>query len=168
MKAAWKWALTLSAMACAMNPPPVPLEGQSDDLRALAGEWSGEYQSFETGRTGNIYFKLTAGRDTAFGDVLMVPREQTGARTNTPPTARPPWTNRPMAQALSIRFVRVGGNLITGMIDPYPSPDCECQLLTTFRGEIRGNRIEGSFISHHSGQEMGAQKGTWWATRKTN
>jgi hypothetical protein len=161
MKAPWMCAFALTVAACAMHPQVVPLEGAPDDLRALEGEWVGEYRSFETGRSGSILFTLVAGRDTATGDVLMVPRESGGVHRDAPP-ALP--HNGP--QPLSIRFVRVDGNLITGTIDPYPSPDCECQLLTTFRGEILGDRIEGSFITHHSGFDQGAQKGTWWVRRK--
>lgn len=163
MKAPWMCALALTAAACAMNPQVVPLEGAPDDLRALEGEWVGEYRSFETGRSGSILFNLSAGRDTATGDVIMVPRESGGVHHD-----RDPGVHMPGPQPLSITFVQVTGNVITGTIDPYPSPDCECQLLTTFRGEIRGDRIEGSFVTHHSGFDQGAQKGTWWALRKKN
>jgi hypothetical protein len=156
-------ALALTAAACALNPPPVPVSGQPNDLRALEGEWVGEYRSFETGRSGSIMFTLTAGRDTAAGDVIMVPRETAGVAQR--PTAAVP-VPPPAPQVLSITFVRVSGNEVTGTIDPYPSPDCECQLMTTFRGVITGDRVEGSFITHHSGFDMGAQKGTWWAKRK--
>ena len=164
MTARWMCALALTAAACAINPQVVPLSGAPQDLRALEGEWIGEYRSFETGRTGSIMFTLTAGRDTAFGDVVMVPREMAGAARR--PDVTNPLPSQSAAQVLTIQFVSVSGNSITGTIDPYPSPDCDCQLLTTFRGEIRGDRIEGSFTIHHSGFDMGAQKGTWWVNRK--
>jgi hypothetical protein len=141
------------------------MAGSETDLRMLAGEWVGEYRSFETGRSGSIYFKLEAGRDTAFGDVIMVPADIAAMRNN--PTIPPSPALANVSRALSIEFVRVSGSMITGTIEPYPSPDCECTLLTVFRGELVGDRIVGSFTTHHSGMEVAAQKGTWWATRKT-
>jgi hypothetical protein len=162
MKARYMWGLALTAAACALNPAPVPISGEPADLRALEGEWVGEYRSFETGRSGSIVFTLKAGADTAVGDVVMVPKETAGlAQRPAGVVPQPP----PAPQVLTITFVRVSGNVITGTIDPYPSPDCECALLTTFRGEITGDRVEGSFITHHSGFDSGAQKGTWWATK---
>lgn len=161
MRAMWMGALVAMTSACAMNPAPVPVAGAAEDLQALTGDWSGEYRSQETGRTGSILFRLDAGRDTAFGDVVMVPRE---AMTGHNEAMAPPPV-RSHAQVLTIHFVRVAGNMVMGTIDPYPSPDCECKLLTTFRGRLAGDRIEGTFLVHHSGHEMPAQAGTWWVSR---
>lgn len=163
MRVIWQGTLILTAAACALNPTPVPVEGARADIAALAGEWFGEYRSAETGRSGSILFMLEAGQDMAHGDVVMVPR-QTGveyddAMMHTLAHAAP------RQQVLRIRFVRVVGSTVVGTMDPYPSPDCECLLLTTFRGELSGDRIEGAFLVHHSGHEMTAQKGTWWAKR---
>ena len=148
-------------MGCALNPAPVPVEGPKEDVRALVGEWVGEYRSIETGRSGSIMFTLAAGSDTAFGDVVMVPKEPGMIQHDAMPGAA-----RQAQQVLTIRFVRVVDGTVVGTIDPYPSPDCGCQLLTTFRGQLVGNRIEGTFTIHHSGHEMVAQKGSWWASRK--
>jgi len=150
-------------MGCALNPAPVPVEGPKEDVGSLVGEWVGEYRSLETGRSGSIMFTLAAGTDTAFGDVVMVPKEAGIPRTDVTPPAT---ASRQAQQVLTIRFVRVVEGTVVGTIDPYPSPDCNCQLLTTFRGALAGNRIEGTFTIHHSGHETMAQKGTWWVTRK--
>lgn len=155
--------LAAAAMGCALNPAPVPVEGSRMDVSALAGEWTGEYRSAETGRLGSIMFTLEAGRDTAFGDIVMVPREAGAVQHDAIPAGAMP---RAAQQVLTIRFVRVVGSSVIGTIDPYPSPDCECQLVTTFRGELRGKRIDGTFLVHHSGHELVAQKGTWWVVRK--
>src|SRR2546426_8162305 len=55
-------------------PPPVPLAGTAKDVAALAGQWEGSYASAATGRSGSISFTLSAGSDSAFGDVIMIPR----------------------------------------------------------------------------------------------
>ena len=67
-------AFAFLVSACAAHQPPVPLVGPASDIAALVGEWAGEYSSSETGRTGSISFVLAAHGDTAYGDVIMVPR----------------------------------------------------------------------------------------------
>ena len=156
--------LALAVTACAMNPPPIPVSGAVPEVSALAGEWLGEYQSVETGRSGSVWFKLEAGRDTAFGDVVMVP---SGVRAmHHTPTGAESAAQMRQSQYLTIRFVRVSGHRVMGTIDLYPSPDCECVLLTRFEGVHQGDRISGSFTTQHSGHESAPQKGTWWVTRK--
>jgi hypothetical protein len=155
--------MALVAVACRANPSPVPMIGPEEDLSVLAGEWIGEYSSQETGRAGSISFKLEAGKDTAYGDVLMIPREPRGA---TPDPQRSAESTRNAPQVLTISFVRVSGRTISGTIDPYQSPDCSCTLTTIFRGQIEGDRIAGEFLIRHSGADMPSQHGTWWAARK--
>lgn len=156
--------LALAVTACVMNPPPIPIAGAAPEVSALAGEWIGEYQSVETGRSGSVWFKLEAGRDTAFGDVLMVPTGVAGAYHA--PTGAEAAAQMRQSQHLTIRFVRVSGQRVMGTIDLYPSPDCECVLLTRFEGVHQGDSIGGSFTTQHSGHEMTPQKGTWWVKRK--
>lgn len=157
--------LALVSMSCAFNPPPVLVEGTPGEVATLTGEWVGEYHSVETGRSGSIWFKLDAGRDTAFGDVVMIPAGS--AAPQYPPTMSDASAQMRRSQALSIHFVSVAGNRVIGTIDLYPSPDCECELLTRFEGELRGDRIAGAFTTQHSGHQMAPQKGTWWVKRKT-
>src|SRR5438552_2534469 len=64
----------LALSACAASRSPVPLVGTSTDVGALTGEWAGEYSSSESGRSGSISFTLRAAGDSAFGDVVMIPR----------------------------------------------------------------------------------------------
>jgi hypothetical protein len=151
----------LSLVACSVNSAPVPVIGTEAHVIMLAGEWAGEYQSPETGRSGSIVFRLAAGRDTAFGDVIMVPRAALPqSRGHAAPDAR----SGP--QVLTIKFVRIVGNTVSGTIEPYQSPSCECLLLTVFTGELSGDRITGEFSTRHSRNETLVQKGTWSATRK--
>ena len=161
MRTALSGAL-LFTVACAMNPSPVPVSGAMSDVKALAGEWTGEYWSVETGRSGSILFTLDAGRDTAFGDVVMVAREKGMTHDD---AVRVASRRQAANQVLTIRFVRVTGTTVSGTIDPYPSPDCECQLTTVFSGELRGDRIEGRFRTSHSAHPGVVQEGTWRATR---
>jgi hypothetical protein len=123
----------------------VRIEGAPMELSALAGDWEGEYSSAATGRLGSIVFKLVAGEDHAHGDVLMIPRgssdpyrPRSGGEGPAPAGA---------SQLLTIRFVRAEAGRISGTLDPYWDPDCNCEVTTTFVGEARGDAIEGTFSS---------------------
>ena len=130
---------------CASKSPPVPVQASAADIGRLAGRWEGEYNSNETGRGGSIVFTLTAGRDTAEGDVLMIP-----AGSNRP-IMREGMGQAPVAAAgaapsvLSIRFVDYRDGQVTGELDPYRAPDCNCIVATTFTGTVTGDVIKGTF-----------------------
>ncbi len=97
--------LTLSA--CGASRTPVPLVGASTDISALTGEWAGDYSSAESGRSGSISFTLRAAGDSAFGDVVMIPKAWGRALV---PWAQPNaagGNQAPTATVLTIRFVRV-------------------------------------------------------------
>jgi hypothetical protein len=161
MRVALLGVLTLSA-ACAMQPAPVTVMGADPDVQTLVGQWTGEYQSLETGRTGSILFTLEAGSDTAHGDVIMIAREPGMTQDEVMRVA----TMRQNAnQVLTIRFVRVNGTTVSGTIDPYPDPNSSCELITVFRGTLSGNRITGTFRTVHVGHDAPMQEGKWWVNR---
>lgn len=157
-------SLLLLAMlsACASNPPPVPVEGESRGLASLAGEWSGSYVGNESGRSGSIVFRLAAGADTAYGDVVMVPRHEERvrdeSRADSPRPARIPLP-------IAISFVHAQADSVFGQLDDYRDPDCGCRLRTVFRGHLEADRIDGTFTTQHleGGQRHG---GTWHVERK--
>jgi hypothetical protein len=163
MRLLYGWLMAASVAGCAMNPAPVPVVGDSWGILDLAGEWTGEYQGRDTDRSGSIVFRLDAGHDTAFGDVVMSPGLTLGSRNN--PQAYPVNPARDAARTLFIRFVRVEGNQVTGIMEPYRSPDCGCLLSTAFTGVRRGNRIQGTYVTQHRECEMPPEHGTWWVER---
>jgi hypothetical protein len=152
--------LSLAITACALNPAPVPIVGDSWGIADMAGEWIGDYRGPE--RSGTIVFRLEAGHDTAFGDVVMAPRLTLG---RTDPEVHSTYLPRDTPRTLFIRFVRVEDNQVSGIMEPYRSPDCGCVLSTAFTGVRRGNRIQGTFVTHHSECSMPPERGTWWAER---
>jgi hypothetical protein len=151
------------AAACSSAPAPVPVAGSDMEIAALAGEWSGYYSSPATGRTGSIVFNLEAGRDTAYGDVTMIPRGWTkplGPMDDPAAEAR----DAPAPRVLTIAFVRVEGNEVSGTMEPYEDPDCRCGVYTTFTGLVRGDVIEGWFRARMA---IGAvYEGSWLVQRK--
>jgi hypothetical protein len=155
-------ALALSA--CGASRSPVPLVGASTDVSALTGEWAGDYSSAESGRSGSITFALRAAGDSAFGDVVMIPRAWGRALV--------PWTQpnaaggnqAPTATVLTIRFVRVERGHVTGTLDPYADPQTGERLLTTFSGELSGNTIAGSYTTRLPSGDT--QTGRWTVQRR--
>jgi hypothetical protein len=164
-------ALVVALGGCASSPPAVPVTGTSQELAALAGTWEGDYSSEATGRSGSIRFTLRSATDSAFGEVVMVPAGTTGPLARAAPGAR---AGDPQAagaagaapaEVLTIRFVRAEGGLISGSLDPYRAPDCDCVLTTTFVGELRDATIEGTFTT--TGDPRAArQAGRWRVTRR--
>jgi hypothetical protein len=158
--------LAAGAVACGWRRTPVPVISDSVSIQALVGNWSGLYSSEETGRSGSIMFELASNKDTAYGDVLMVPR------TNVIPAVPSEHPGMPITQArkpgepLTIRFVRMSGGSVTGTLDPYNDPDCGCRVVTTFAGRFTdSNTIEGTYST--KGTSIGHQPsaGQWKVTR---
>ncbi len=146
--------------ACSYDPPPVPVTGDPEARGVLAGEWSGSYQGRESGRSGSLFFRLSAGADTARGDVLMAPV----ARMH-PAVETEEWEREVASPLLTIRFVRAEGNLVYGRLDEYRDPQCGCLLQTTFTGRIEANEIEGTFVTLHV--ETGQRHSGSWSARRT-
>jgi hypothetical protein len=128
--------------ACGGANTQVEVKGGDPDLASLAGNWEGNYQGQESGRTGTIKFALELGRHTADGEVFM-------GGSNTP---------------LQISFVAVQKGQISGKIQPYTDPSCTCQVETEFLGDVVGNIIDGTFTTKVVANGV-EQHGTWKVTR---
>lgn len=125
---------------------PVNIYGERVDLRLLEGEWNGEYSSKDTGRSGTIEFVLNADEDTAFGDVMMIPRGTKepyhpvgyGDKVKIDPN---------FPKFLTIKFVEVEGGKVMGELAPYWDPEMQRRMYTSFEGVLKGDTIEGTFES---------------------
>ncbi|HEX9611740.1 MAG TPA: hypothetical protein VF978_07605 [Gemmatimonadales bacterium] len=157
-------AVTATAVlaACSGRQAPVPLVGTAGDVQALVGEWAGEYSSNETGRSGSISFTLAAQGDTAHGDVVMIPSGWNRPLQPYRDEARP--MDRPLPEVLTISFVRVSGDEVSGELAPYRDPECGCALHTRFVGQLRGDVIEGTYLTRH-GELPQDLRGRWSAKR---
>ena len=162
-RAAGLSCLLLSA-ACAGNPPsPAPgfsVSGPAADLKKLEGRWEGDYSSAATGRSGTIVFEFRSG-DTAYGDVLMMPRGAAAPVRPARPAAADPL--RGMPQVLTIRFARASEGALVGDLAPYIDPDCECETTTSFNGRMNaaGDAIVGTFTSTQSREGGRRAVGQW-------
>jgi len=150
-------------LGCRYRANVVPLSGVPEEIATLAGRWEGEYASDITRRSGNITFEITARVDSAFGDVRMFP--PTGSVGFPIPLDKREahLLHAPSPQFLSIRFVAVGRGRVSGELESYTAPDCDCPVHTTFIGQVRGNRISGTYTTR--GEAIRDQVGTWWVLR---
>jgi hypothetical protein len=166
----WSAGVALAAVfawACATTPQaPVPVLGASEDLGALRGRWVGEYSSSVTGRSGTVVFDLEAAGDTAHGEVWMSIGERTYAGgAYTPEAASGYFRANERVEVLTIRFVRVDGGTLSGVLDPYRDPLTGIELLTVFRGSLEGDVITGEFASTNAATgDVGT--GRWRVERK--
>ena len=159
-------SLACVSLACASKPTPVIVTGDAGDRASLAGKWSGEYTSSATGRSGSIVFNLSPSGDAANGDVVMIPRGNGKALVpygNATTAAGGTVSAAPVSQVLTIKLVRVSGNMVSGVLDAYRDPECDCPVVTTFTGTLNGDTIEGTFST--SGSSNTPQTGTWRVKR---
>jgi len=154
--------LAVTLAACRYQPSPVQLEGSASDIASMAGQWEGTYEGRESGRSGSISFQVQAGKDTAFGDVLMQPR--TGGRlVAADMESRSHAMHVTNPSLLHVTFVRIAGGQVEGALEPYIAPDCQCTVSTVFRGVQKNGALEGEFTT--SGPMGLRQSGRWTVQR---
>lgn len=166
MRAKFLVPLLLSALAasCHSIPSPFPLAAEPTETAAMAGEWEGEYFSPSTGRAGSIHFKITPGRDTAEGDVVMIPRGTTTPLQPAEMSERQ--LSRSLAEVLTIRFAKIDHGRVSGILTTYRDPECGCAMYTTFTGRMTDdNTMQGTFVAT-SPDLRTPQRGDWKVKRK--
>ena len=162
MRMAMVAALAIAELGCRYCPEVVPIWGDIGDLDRLAGEWTGEYSSPDSRRTGAITFMITAHGDSAFGEVHMaLPVEESLPRPVDLLTGHS--AHARSADLLSVQFVRVAGGSVRGELEPYISPDCECRVRTIFTGTIDDGVVSGTFLT--TTDWAGRQEGRWRVVR---
>lgn len=148
--------------ACHYQSVPVPIQGEPSALAALAGNWVGTYDGDQTGRSGNITFRISEHGDSAYGDVLMVPGGGIAPRPVDVPAEHLRHASSP--QMLAISFVSLAGNRVRGTLEPYIAPDCQCRVVTAFTGIVSHDTVSGTFVTRGDGGLE--QTGRWRVTRK--
>jgi hypothetical protein len=83
-------------------------------------------------------------------------------RTTT--TANTTMQNSDNSQVLTIRLVRVSADTVSGVLDAYRDPQCDCPVETTFTGRLTGNTIAGTYTTRGS-TSVAPQTGTWRVKR---
>jgi hypothetical protein len=146
------------AAGCKTAPPtPVQLQGDPRSISGLAGSWTGEYWGAAGGRGGSLSFSLRAGSDSLYGDVTMVDPRGQPVRSADPSDVHA--AHAASSQALRIDFVAVRADSVRGTLEPYIAPDCECTVNTTFFGQVRSDKIAGTFVTRGGGRVRA--EGSW-------
>lgn len=146
------------AVACKSAPPtPVQLQGDPRSISGLAGSWAGEYWGASGGRGGSLSFSLRAGSDSLFGDVTMVDTQGKAVRSADPTDVHA--MHAASSQQLRIDFVAVKADSLRGTLEPYIAPDCDCSVNTTFFGQVRADKIAGTFVTRSAGRVRA--EGSW-------
>jgi hypothetical protein len=158
-------ALAGAVVACASNPTPVTVTGDAGDRASLAGRWTGEYSSAVTGRSGSSVFNLSNTGEAASGDVVMVPKGYGKPLVRYDRAGTSAMQTGSDSQVLTIRLVRVSGDSVSGVLDAYRDPQCDCPVETTFSGRVTGDRIDGTFVTRGS-PTAAPQTGTWRVKRE--
>jgi hypothetical protein len=159
----WALLLPIALLGCrASSANPVPMAGERANLDRLAGSWSGSYDNPDAGRGGSIVFTLTAGESRATGDVVMVPRGMTQALR--PAAVAMASGQDARAEVLTIDFVRMSGDSVSGTMAAYHDPECSCSATAMFRGRLDGNTIRGTFTSTQT--QGRTSRGTWEVRRR--
>jgi hypothetical protein len=152
------------ATSCKSIPSPFFLTAEPTEIAAMAGDWDGEYFSPSTGRAGSIHIKITAGTDTAEGDVVMIPRGTTTPLRPAEMSERQ--LSRSLAEVLTIRFAKIDHGRVSGTLTTYRDPECGCAMYTTFTGRMTDDEtMEGTFVAT-SPDLRTPQRGSWKVMRK--
>jgi hypothetical protein len=136
---------------------PVPLQGDPTSLAHLAGTWAGEYWGGAGGRGGSLSFSLRSGTDSLYGDVTMVDPRGQQIRSADPSDVHAQHVRSP--QQLRIDFVAARSDSVRGVLEPYIAPDCQCAVSTTFLGQVKGDKITGTFLTRSAGRVQA--EGSW-------
>ncbi|HEV8537324.1 MAG TPA: hypothetical protein VGR15_00250 [Bacteroidota bacterium] len=158
------FVVTLISGCMTSSPQVVPVLVEGGNRELLVGEWAGEYSSSSNQRSGSITFKLDQGKDTAFGDVLMIARGS-NQRYFPEDYSQIPRTDPFASRVLAIKFVHVAGDSVHGLLDPYWDPDRKSTVVTTFKGKVLTNRITGTFNGYDVSTGY-TFSGRWQVTRK--
>jgi hypothetical protein len=160
--------IALILLSCAQPPPPGPrpLSGPPADLTLLQGEWIGTYHSYVShGRSGAVLFRLDElDGDEVTGCILLrVAGRETAEAL---PWEGDLWGHVPPERLNSITFTRGADGMVVGTMANYRDPLCGCEMRTVFTGRMRGNILEGTYVSEHAN---GAERhtGRWRVTRRT-
>lgn len=156
--------VALLSAACAYKPTPVTLIASPGDVISLSGTWEGTYQGKESERTGSILFTIEAGKDTAYGDVLMeAPSRYQFIAADVASGEHMHHARAP--EVLRITWVGLHRGYVEGALEPYIAPDCQCTVKTVFSGYVNddGSEIRGEFVT--TGTAL-RQTGTWSVRKK--
>lgn len=163
--------VTSSMLGCASTSNTTPainvVTGTKIDLAQLSGTWEGNFQSTVTQRSGNITLNLSRADNKAEGSILLqYQKKHKKIQAPKPHNVKKSGAMQTKTKPLSVEFIAIEGNKISGTVTPYKDPIFTGKTtFTTYEGILIGNRMEGTFTSR-IGQNGNTYTGSWWAVHK--
>ena len=158
----WAVLAVLIAGCGSYSAPPVQLAGDPASMGALRGTWHGTFRNTQLRRRGQVDFRMKADADSAFGEVVMYTDSPSQPIWNRPTTG--PSGTHEVSTWLRIRFVRVEGGLVSGEMEPFFEPRCQCYTTARFVGRLHGTKIDGSYTTRSADGRF-ESSGSWEAER---
>lgn len=151
------------------KPPATQLTLPAVDVQPLVGDWRGEYVADGPGgRHGSLSFTLVSGDRDAHGALTMTAAgadrayERYRSEQNVVTSA----DTAPRVEPPAIQFVRLSGSIVSGTVDAYLDPQCQCPAVMTLNGDLHGDTIDGTFRATYDAK-MPDLIGTWTVKRAT-
>ena len=155
--------VTMTSTACARATPGIELRSSDFDLDPLVGQWRGDFVSSQPGRSGTIAFTLRAGESAASGNVVLFQKPDSLLT----PEEREMMANVPERTVLKIHFLRKEGGSVSGALDPYHDPECDCTVTSTFQGTFTNpTTIEGEYTTVRAKPGTDIIRGRWKVIRQ--
>ena len=160
MKRIFSAFLAVSAMACVSLPRPTSVANRPMDALLLEGEWSGQFNSEDGQRGGNLAFVLNVRNDTASGPAVLGPVAFTQAGS------APVRAEARAALRSPMRFVTVTDGVVAGVMPAFFDVDRMGMVQMTFVGRMRSwNVIEGTYVTIGTNLRI-EERGSWRVVRQ--
>jgi len=137
-------------LSCSSGGQEITVVGEKKEIGELAGLWQGTYDSDDGARTGTIELRFEGDTKTASGNVVMSASDNPDA-----------------ALHLRIRFVQIAEGWISGRLDPYQDPECDCMVESLFQGRLAGDSMVGTYSTRGVAEEF-LRTGSWVMTRSSS
>jgi len=133
------------ATGCAGGLTQVPVEADQNTRVGISGVWEGVLQGATADEKGRIAFELQTGHHTATGGVKMY--------------------DKGGVKEVAITKVKVEDGQFIGRTQAFRSAECNCLVTTEFRGLVKGDVIDGTFVS--TDDKGNKHQGNWAIYRST-
>ena len=166
------FVLTAAAVAIGcgtLPPPPTQFSIPPVDVQPLVGDWRGDYVADGPGaRHGSLTFTLVSGTSDAYGTITMsaAGADRAFERYRSEQIVSTSTDTAPRVELPAVQFVRLEGSNVSGTIDAYIDPECQCPAIMTLAGELRGDTIDGTFRATYDGRKPDLT-GKWSVRRGT-
>jgi hypothetical protein len=147
------------------SPPHVTVP--TVNVQPLVGEWRGDYVANDpSGTHGTLAFALAAGNSDAHGTLTInaAGADRAFERYRSEQIVFSTEDATPGPDLPAIQFVRLEGSTVSGTVDAFVDPACQCSAIMTLSGKLQGDTIAGTFRATYNAQRPDLT-GKWMVKR---